>query len=87
MSDYRDKTPWWMSVVIVLCMLPALIFPFNLQSMPEDATAKYLIWFYPAYVIGTGICAWICYPERRIVSWILLALMILSHCAMYFLPQ
>lgn len=87
MSDYRTKTPIWMSVVIVLCMLPALIFPFSLSSMPEDATARYLVWFYPAYVIGTGICAWLCYPERRTLAWILLVLMLLSHCAMYFLPQ
>lgn len=86
MSDYRPKTPIWMSVIIVLCMLPALIFPFSISTMPADATARYLIWFYPAYVIGTGVCAWLCYPERHTLAWILLALMILSHCCMYLLP-
>lgn len=85
MSDYQEKTPWWMGAVIVLCVIPALVFPFHIQSVPADGVERYLVWLYPAYVLGTGVCAWLCYPERKALAWILLALLLLSHAAMYYI--
>lgn len=85
--SYTPRTPIWMGIVIALAMIPALIFPFRMGAMPTDATARYLIWFYPAYVIGSGVCAWLCYPQRKALAWILIVLMILSHMAMYMLEN
>lgn len=83
MSDYKYHTPWWMAAIIVIVMIPALIIPAmgNSPDM-EDPMQKYLTWFYPAYVIGTGICAYICYPQRKALAWILIVLMVMSHAAM-----
>lgn len=89
MSDYnnapRQKTPLWVTVVIILCMLPVLAFPSLLSMTTADTTTRTFVWLYPFYVICSGICAWICWPQRRDVMWILLALMVLSHLAMWLL--
>ncbi len=89
MSDYdnapRPKTPLWVTVVIIICMLPVLAFPSLLSMTAADSTARTFVWFYPFYVIASGVCAWICWPQRRDVMWILLALMVLSHLAMWIL--
>ena len=88
MSDEQRRqggVPVWMLVAIIVCMLPALAFPSLLAKTVSDSPARILAWFYPFYVIASGVCAYICYPERREVSWILLVLMILSHAAMWVL--
>ena len=89
MSDYNNtprlKTPAWVTVVIIICMLPVLAFPTLLSMTGADTPARLLVWFYPFYVIASGVCAWICWPQRRDVMWILLALMVLSHLAMWML--
>ncbi len=85
MSEYKERTPWWMGVIIVVAMIPALFLPFYTNGISDDPTVKYLTYFYPAYVIATGICAWMCYPQRKALAWILLVLMLLSHCAMLLL--
>ncbi len=74
-----------MGVIIVVAMIPALFLPFYTNGISDDPTVKYLTYFYPAYVIATGICAWMCYPQRKALAWILLVLMLLSHCAMLLL--
>ena len=66
-------------------MLPAIAFPSLLYLTATDSAARTLAWFYPFYVLASGISAYICYPERREISWILLVLMILSHLAMWLL--
>ncbi|MDE6240085.1 MAG: hypothetical protein K2M54_08910 [Muribaculaceae bacterium] len=89
MSDYNNtprlKTPAWVTVVIIICMLPVLAFPTLLSMTGADTPARLFVWFYPFYVIASGVCAWICWPQRRDVMWILLALMVLSHLAMWML--
>lgn len=72
-------------MIIAAMMIPALILPFSMNGISEDPTVKYLTYFYPAYVIATGVCAWLCYPQRKALAWILLALMLLSHAAMMLL--
>ena len=79
------RVPVWMLIVIIVCMLPALAFPSLLYLTATDSPARTLAWFYPFYVLASGISAYICYSERREISWILLVLMILSHLAMWLL--
>lgn len=78
------RTPLWMTIVIIICMLPVLAFPSLLSLSPQDSPLTALVWFYPVYVLATGICAWMCYPSRRELSWILILLMLLSHAALWF---
>lgn len=85
-SDPRQRhAPAWMTVLIIVCMLPVLAFPSLLAMSPADPGAGALIWLYPFYVIASGVCAWICYPARKEICWILLILMLLSHAAMWAL--
>ena len=79
------RTPLWFKILVVLMMVPLAIFPSYMASMPADGEARLLVWLYPAYVIATGICAWVSYPRRPDVAWILLVLLALSHAAMYVL--
>ena len=89
MSDYnsarRQKVPAGVTVVIIICMLPVLAFPTMLSMTMPDSLARTFVWFYPFYVIASGVCARICWRQRRDVTWILLALMVLSHLAMWML--
>lgn len=82
----KRKAPWWMVAVIIVLMLPVFQFPELLATCPLDSGGvKTLLYLYPAYVALTGWLAYICYPSRKTVSWILLFLMALSHVAMYLL--
>lgn len=85
MNGYNERTPWWMGAIIVVAMLPALIVPFSMHGISDDPTSRYLTYFYPAYVIASGICAWLCYPQRKALAWILIVLMLMSHAAMIIL--
>jgi hypothetical protein len=66
-------------------MLPVLAFPYILSNTQPDSELRLLTWFYPLYVIVSGLCAYICYPERTEITVILLLLMVLSHVALLFL--
>lgn len=78
--------PWWMVTLIILCALPGIGFPFmgQLLSSP-DLTIKGLTWFYPIYTVVSALLAWQCYGRRTLLTWIILALLILSHCCFYYL--
>lgn len=79
------KTPWWMLLLILVLMSPALVFPALISRMPAEGTPQALVWLYPAYVIATGICSYLIYPQKPAVTWILLGLLVLSHIGMYAL--
>lgn len=80
------KTPAWMTVLIVVLMLPVFSLPALLSAIPpDDSGMKTIVWCYPFYVIFSGWLAWQCYPQRREVSWILLVLMVMSHAAMWMM--
>lgn len=81
----RRRTPWWMDVIILVLMSPALVFPGLINNMPAEGTPQALVWLYPLYVIVTGVCTWMVYPQRPALAWILLALLVLSNIAMYIL--
>ena len=84
-GDDRRKAPLWVWVVIILCMLPVVAFPSMLSLTVAGSAARTFVWFYPFYVLASGICARVCWPDRKDVMWILLVLMLLSHAAMWML--
>jgi len=75
-----------MACVIVIAALPVLAFPAMLSmSSPESAGNRYFLWLYPAYVVAAALLAWQCYGRRTEMSWIIIALMLLTHAAMWVL--
>ena len=81
-----NKKPWWLAVLIIALVLPVFSFPVLLSQVSASAEeAKVLLWLYLFYVPGTGILAWISWPERKYITWMLLVLMLMSHLAMWTL--
>lgn len=80
------RVPWWMYVVLILCMVPGLTFPFMgaLLGSP-DPIVRGLTWFYPVYTLVSGLLAWQCYGRRTYLSWIILVLLLLSHACFYYM--
>lgn len=85
----KAHTPWWMTIVIVVLCLPLFATPSLIGMLPAgtDDTVKTLVTGYPIYVVASGILAWIVYPSRKGLAWILLILMALSHVAIYMLAK
>lgn len=80
------KTPRWMLWLIIVVMLPVFQFPLLLSGCSDSQPGtRTLVWIYPFYVLVSGYLAYICYPARREMSWILLILMVLSHLAVWAL--
>ena len=78
-----NKTPVWMTVIIIVVTLPALCTPLLLNYLPADAaeSARILTGIYPFYMLLSGWRAWKAYPQRSYVSWVLVAVMLLSTLA------
>ncbi len=84
-----DRPQLWrrmaMTAIAVSC-LPLLSFPWLLSLSPDTTEAKTLLYLYPFYVLLTAWCARACYGgERTVLTWILVALLWLSHGAMWLL--
>lgn len=82
-QKYR-RVPWWMLALIILCLLPVVAFPTMLAwGSPTLSDHKVMLWIYPFYEFAAAFLAWKCYGERTALCWILLALMLLTHAAMW----
>jgi len=80
------RVPAWMYCTIIICMLPGLCYPWAVSLIQsQNPIVRGLTWFYPAYVLLSGILAWQCYGRRTIMSWIVLVLLLLSHAGLYAL--
>lgn len=85
MSSY-SRPPLWVTAVIIIAMLPIFQYPWLLSRLTDtDNTIRTLLWAYPIYVVLSGALAWVSYSTRPAVSWILIALMLLSHISMFLL--
>ena len=80
------KTPAWVTLLIVIFTLPIFTLPSLLDMCaPGDSAMKTLVWIYPFYMILSGFLAWRTYPARPYLTWILLAVMILTSVAIHIL--
>ena len=82
----EPRTPWWFIVIILLVALPTVTFIPQAAEVVEQARwlgTAYMGWLYPAYVVISGICAWMCYPRRRALAWILVALVLLTDIGLF----
>lgn len=80
------RVPWWMWLVIIVCALPGLAFPLLTRLIEDPNPAvRGLTWLYPCYVLCSGVLAWQCYGRRSYVTWIILALLLISHVCFFYL--
>ncbi|WP_289752246.1 hypothetical protein [uncultured Duncaniella sp.] len=80
------KTPLWMTVIIIIFLLPIFAFPILLANLPTgDEAVRLFVWIYPFYMVLSAWLAWNAYPRRSYISWILLILMGLSTAAVWTL--
>lgn len=85
MSGQDSHTPWWFTVMTLAVAAVALVLPFTGTSAPSGGEWSFLLKLYPLYVLASGVLAWMCYPRRRAMAWILLILLLLSHGAVWML--
>lgn len=86
----RPHAPAWMIAIIILAALPVTGLPTLLSAASASGSAqadivRTICYFYPFYVIVSAWLAYVCYPTRRYMTWILLVLMVLTHVAMWML--
>lgn len=80
----NQRRPFWLLVIIIILSLPIFAFPTMLGMINQgEQVVQTMAWLYVAYILLTDYLAWICWPERKTMTWILLALLIMSHCAMW----
>lgn len=80
-------TPWWMWLVITVCALPGLSFPWVAHLIADsNPVVRGLAWLYPAYVVCSALLAWLSWRRSMTaVCWIILALLAVSHLCFYYL--
>ena len=81
----QQPMPLWVKIVIIACCLPVLTFPWLLSLCPEESSAETFLWIYPLYVLVSGYLAWRCWADRPVLTWVLLAVMLLTHAAIWLL--
>lgn len=80
-----NHLPVWMKILIIVAALPVLAFPWLLSNCPPDSTDEALLWCYPFAIAAYAVLAWICWSRRPEVSWILWAMMLITHAAIVLL--
>ena len=80
--------PAWMTILIILVSLPLFSFPWLLGAIPPSTmadTVRTFVWIYPFYMLLSSWLAWRAWARRPEVTWILLAVMVLTTAAMFML--
>lgn len=86
MSPAKQRPPLWMTMLIIVFLLPAFSFPVLVANLPAgEETVKTFVWIYPFYMLLSAWLAWSAYQTRPYVSWTLLLLMALSSAAVWAL--
>ena len=82
--DPTSKITW----LVMISAMPMLLLPMIIGkcSVMRYEEIKIFILMYPLYVVASAILAWICYRQRPEMTAILIALMLLTHVAMWMLP-
>lgn len=71
--------------IVIASALPLAGYPWLLSACPAYDPYKTLVALYPVYVVLSSALEWLCWPARKTVAWILIALLWLSHAAIYAL--
>lgn len=85
MMTSTPSVPRWFRAVIIIVLMPLFQFPYLLDVCPAESPFRTILWIYPFYAVLSGYLSWQCYPQRRVVAWILIVLLVLSHAAAWLL--
>ena len=86
MNTAMNTAPKWVTFLILIFTLPIFTLPSLLaQCSGSDDMPRTLVWIYPFYMILSAFLAWKAYPQRPYLTWVLLAVMILSSVAIHIL--
>lgn len=83
--ETRLRTPLWFTLLTIIAMLPVLACPTLLNMAQPDTPARTFAYLYPAYVLLAGWLAYLCYPRRPAIAWMILILLLLTHAAIWVL--
>lgn len=88
-SPSSRPTPVAIIVLAIFLVLPAFSAPFMLSALPGGEpvadTVRTFICIWPFYLLLSGWLAVKAWPSRPEVSWILLAVMLLTSAGMFWL--
>lgn len=79
------RAPRWFVIVLLVSVLPVFQLPLLLSYAGAGSPARVWLWIYPIYLIVAACLASQCYPQRRALAWVLIALMWITHAAMWTL--
>lgn len=83
------KVPVWFIAVLVIMLLPLALWPFIMSEFSgrfDEASPQWLLMaFFPIYGILTCWLSYRCYANRRDISYVLLAVLLLSYGALLLL--
>lgn len=82
----NQKTPAWVTCLVILVALPLFATPELLARCPaQPSIARTLVWGYPFYMAIAAWLAWASWTQRRYITWLLLAIMVLTTVAIWML--
>lgn len=80
------NTPLWVTLVVILVALPLFATPELLARCPaQPSIARTLVWGYPFYMAIAAWLAWVSWSRRCYITWLLLAIMVLTTIAIWML--
>lgn len=79
------KAPKWATWIAVIVCLPLFSMPWLIADSAPDSNTKTMLSLYPLAVLLGAYCARKAMPERPEVFWILIAVIVLVHAAMWVL--
>ena len=77
----NQKSPWWFAVLLIIICVPALFMEAQAVKVMSDTgwiANDLTTWLFPAYIIISVFSAWLCFPNRRTLAWILFFLVVLT---------
>lgn len=75
--NFRD-IPVWFTLIVIVNALGGLCLMLPAARVLDSAYGLDMGWLEPVFVVLASICAWVCYPSRRALAWILEALVLLQ---------
>lgn len=84
-AGHTPGTPAWFAIVTVVAALPVFQLPVLLGNCGDGTDLKIWLMLYPVYVVAAAWVAWRSYAVRPVLAWIIIALMLLTHAAIFLM--
>lgn len=78
----RPHRPWWFTALLILLVAAGFLAPFLMTAPVTDSMLETLLKLFPVYMLVSAVCAWLCYPQRKPLAWILVVLMLMSSASL-----